>query len=115
MASRTPPAWFVRKLRALDKAFMVKWDDVKSRWVISEGVPWAVRVCTDPVCITTTYPRPHRLFWVAGDLGSHVLDWVKRSMTRRFETVEQMTRELDIDKEKDVNRKATGFAQTAFG
>jgi len=91
--------WFLRKLRAIDSSFSVHWDDKISRWIISEGVPWAVRVCVAPL-LYTTHRRKQRIVFAA-ELGSHVLEWVKRSLMRRFETVDQMVKEMEIDKSED--------------
>ena len=114
MATRTPPRWFTRKLADLDRDLEIAWSDTKNRWIISEKVRAAVRIVHETgLSIFKIRTRLERVFY-AEELGTHVLDWVRRSNMRRFESVEAMVREMGIDKNGD-NGQTTGFSQALAG
>lgn len=95
--TRTPPGWFLRKLKAIDGRYTARWSDAKNRWIIQERVPWATYVgISEGRPIYRTFHKHLRIIYAA-ELGSHVLEWVKRACIRRFETVDQMVKELNID------------------
>lgn len=95
---RTPPSWFVRELKRINRHFSVRWHPSKGAWSIDEGVRWSVyRGLREGAPVYTIGRRPLRGLYFS-DLGSGVLDMIKRADPRRFRTVEDLVEGLGIDR-----------------
>jgi len=63
-----------------------------------EAVPWATHIGRmDGAEIYRVKPRGQRVVW-AEQLGSKVLEWIRRVKISRFQSIEQLKKELDVDK-----------------
>ena len=103
MPERTAPLWFRRKLQAVDRRLNVFWHDAKKRWIIAERVPRAIFLGvreTGPMYLINK--QDNRVF-VVEDLGTQILEWLRRARMNRFESVEKMVEELEIDKTSQGN------------
>lgn len=106
--ARTPPRWFEAKLRAINRKLRVRWEIYKNMWVIEESVPWAVDKGRFGAGRFYSGKRHWMRVVYAQDLGSRILDYVRRVDMRRFSSMERMIEELEIDKSD-----RPGFSQTA--
>lgn len=98
MSTRTPPAWFVRKLREINRHFSVAWNPNRGKWMIQEGVRWTTYQNTrNGAPVYRMHRRPTPALYVA-ELGSHVLDIVRRNDPRRYRNIDDMIDVLGIDK-----------------
>ena len=94
---RTAPSWFVRALRALNPHFSVKWDARGKVWMVQESVRHSTQVATlQGAPVFRIHRRPETALRFA-DLGSRLLDYVRRNDPRRYRSVEQMVNKLRID------------------
>lgn len=95
--TRIAPAWFVRKLKAIDSRLSVFWNDRLKRWTIAETVSHANRVGRlGEDTLYRVIRKTPRVFYCE-DLGSRVLEAVRRLDMRRFSSMDQMIQELQID------------------
>lgn len=77
-------------------------------WRVEEAVPWAVHKGRyGPGRIYSGIRNQMRVIYVE-ELGSRVLDYVRRVDARRFSSMDQMIHELEIDKSD-----SGGFMQAA--
>ena len=96
MPSRQPPSWFVAKLKAIDRRLTVHWHEAKERWVVAEMVPWMNYVgVSGGASLYRALPHPQRVVFAA-ELGSGVLEWVRRLQMSRFDGVEHMETSLNL-------------------
>jgi hypothetical protein len=97
MAERKAPAWFVRALKALNPHFSVEWDQTHKLWAVREAVrhsSLAAEVEGAPVYRIRRRPETALRF---AELGSRLLDYVRRNDPRRYRSVEHMVKKLRID------------------
>jgi hypothetical protein len=98
MLQRTPPSWFIRKLKAIDRRLTAEWKEGLERWVIAERVRWGVfSGIHEGQSLYYVKTRTPRVFYVE-ELGTHVLEWLRRADMRRFKTIDQMEEELEMNK-----------------
>ena len=106
---RTAPLWFRRELRAISPRLTVEWKPEKQRWLISEAVPWAVRLGrTDGADLYRIVQRGQRVVW-AEELGSKILEWIRRVKISRFTSKDQLMKELDVES-SDYGRGLSTYA-----
>jgi len=94
---RTPPTWFAKALRAIDHRLRVRWLPAQRRWMITERVPGAV-FCglLGSVPLYRVSQQEQRVVFCE-ELGSRVLDWVRRVDMSRFQTQDDMIKRLNVD------------------
>ena len=97
MPERTPPMWFQARLKAIDRRLSVAWHDGMSRWVISERVPRVSFVGNfDGAALHAMRGRGERVL-ILDDLGTQVLDYLRRLDMTRYGSVAEMVKALDLD------------------
>jgi hypothetical protein len=102
MPARTPPQWFQRRLKAFDRRLDCRWSDAHGHWVIAERVPRVVFVGTaEGMTLHKMEPRYDRVFYVL-ELGTQIIDWLRRNDMKRFASVESMVQALEIDSNEAV-------------
>lgn len=100
---RTAPPWFIRKLKAIDPCLDVEWrenlgPDKLGRWMVGERLRWSVFTGFGPDGSPVYHVRSRLVRVIfAEELGSRVLDWLRRLRINRFDTVDQMDDELDME------------------
>lgn len=95
--TREAPAWFLRKLKAIEPRLTVVWRPHMKRWMVGERLRWAIRgPVHDEKRIYHVNERLARVFYTP-ELGSTVLDWCRRNRIGRFQSVAQMVKELQMD------------------
>lgn len=97
MPQRTPPQWFSAKLKAIDRRLDVYWHAPIERWVIAERVPRVSFVGhREGMALYRFFHRPERVF-LFDELGSGILDYLRRVDMKRFGSVSEMVEALDLD------------------
>lgn len=97
MAERKAPSWFVRALKALNPHFSVEWDSQHKLWAVKEAVRHSSLVASlEGAPVYRIGRRPETALRFA-DVGSRLLDYVRRNDPRRYRSVEQMIKKLRID------------------
>jgi hypothetical protein len=94
----TPPAWFVKSLRAINPHFGVRFCARRRTWEITEAVRTSKCVATlegAPVFRIDRRPEGALRF---KELGERCLAYVRRNDPRRYRSVEAMVESLGIDK-----------------
>lgn len=111
MEKRKAPAWFVRKLKDIDRRLMVIWDDARHCWAICEKYPTVkFRGIGRGIRVYQMLARPERRFSFK-DLGTGILDYIRRVDTRRFDSVDGMIAALDIDNGDKINGRSAFIAK----
>lgn len=98
MAQRQAPTWFVRALAALNPHFSVEWDQKHSLWAIKESVRHSSLVMSTPegAPVFRMHRRPETALRFA-DLGSRLLQHIRKNDPRRYRDISQMVKQLRID------------------
>jgi hypothetical protein len=97
MAKRIAPVWFTRKLRSINRHFVARWHDDKGLWSIDENVRWSTfSGFHDGAAVYRLRRRPARGIYVR-ELGHEALQLVRRQDPRRFKSMADVIKGLNID------------------
>lgn len=96
-SARVAPRWFVAALRRIDRRLTIYWNDRKGTWEIAERTRRIfVEGMHNGKPIQKLGDRWNRILYVK-DVGSKILEFIKRIDMSRFENTQQMIDELEID------------------
>lgn len=94
---RKVPSWFAKALKAVNAHFTVEWDAAQGLWAVKESVRHStLAAVVEGAPVYRIRRRPETALRFA-ELGSKLLDYVRRNDPRRYRSVEQMVKQLRID------------------